>query len=307
MILDVKKITKKYNKLVAVNGISLQLEENEILGLLGPNGAGKSTFINMILGLTKVDSGTIEIFEKKLNRIIKKKIGYVPQDIAVCNELNAYDNVMFFGKLYGLRGDKLKESVKKAMEFTGLWERKKESPKKYSGGMKRRLNIACAIVHEPQLLIMDEPTVGVDPQSRNNILETIKKLNESGTTVIYTSHYMEEIEEICTKVAIIDNGELIIEGTSDSIKNEVLTEKLVRLQLEDEIEKSIELINDIEGVISLSISGDTVTIKSKKEIDNLAIIIEKLVKANIKIISINIEQPTLEAAFLSLTGKTLRD
>lgn len=307
MILDVKKITKKYNKLVAVNGISLQLEENEILGLLGPNGAGKSTFINMILGLTKVDSGTIEIFEKKLNRIIKKKIGYVPQDIAVCNELNAYDNVMFFGKLYGLRGDKLKESVKKAMEFTGLWERRKESPKKYSGGMKRRLNIACAIVHEPQLLIMDEPTVGVDPQSRNNILETIKKLNESGTTVIYTSHYMEEIEEICTKVAIIDNGELIIEGTSDSIKNEVLTEKLVRLQLEDEIEKSIELINDIEGVISLSISGDTVTIKSKKEIDNLAIIIEKLVKANIKIISINIEQPTLEAAFLSLTGKTLRD
>ncbi|SHM51605.1 ABC-2 type transport system ATP-binding protein [Anaerosporobacter mobilis DSM 15930] len=307
MILDVKKITKKYNKLVAVNDISLQLEENEILGLLGPNGAGKSTFINMILGLTKVDSGTIEIFEKKLNRIIKKKIGYVPQDIAVCNELNAYDNVMFFGKLYGLRGDKLKESVKKAMEFTGLWERRKESPKKYSGGMKRRLNIACAIVHEPQLLIMDEPTVGVDPQSRNNILETIKKLNESGTTVIYTSHYMEEIEEICTKVAIIDNGELIIEGTSDSIKNEVLTEKLVRLQLEDEIEKSIELINDIEGVISLSISGDTVTIKSKKEIDNLAIIIEKLVKANIKIISINIEQPTLEAAFLSLTGKTLRD
>jgi len=307
LILDVKKITKKYNKLVAVNGISLQLEENEILGLLGPNGAGKSTFINMILGLTKVDSGTIEIFEKKLNRIIKKKIGYVPQDIAVCNELNAYDNVMFFGKLYGLRGDKLKESVKKAMEFTGLWERRKESPKKYSGGMKRRLNIACAIVHEPQLLIMDEPTVGVDPQSRNNILETIKKLNESGTTVIYTSHYMEEIEEICTKVAIIDNGELIIEGTSDSIKNEVLTEKLVRLQLEDEIEKSIELINDIEGVISLSISGDTVTIKSKKEIDNLAIIIEKLVKANIKIISINIEQPTLEAAFLSLTGKTLRD
>lgn len=307
MILDVKKITKKYNKLVAVNGISLQLEENEILGLLGPNGAGKSTFINMILGLTKVDSGTIEIFEKKLNRIIKKKIGYVPQDIAVCNELNAYDNVMFFGKLYGLRGDKLKESVKKAMEFTGLWERRKESPKKYSGGMKRRLNIACAIVHEPQLLIMDEPTVGVDPQSRNNILETIKKLNESGTTVIYTSHYMEEIEEICTKVAIIDNGELIIEGTSDSIKNKVLTEKLVRLQLEDEIEKSIELINDIEGVISLSISGDTVTIKSKKEIDNLAMIIEKLVKANIKIISINIEQPTLEAAFLSLTGKTLRD
>jgi ABC-2 type transport system ATP-binding protein len=307
LILDVKKITKKYNKLVAVNDISLQLEENEILGLLGPNGAGKSTFINMILGLTKVDSGTIEIFEKKLNRIIKKKIGYVPQDIAVCNELNAYDNVMFFGKLYGLRGDKLKESVKKAMEFTGLWERRKESPKKYSGGMKRRLNIACAIVHEPQLLIMDEPTVGVDPQSRNNILETIKKLNESGTTVIYTSHYMEEIEEICTKVAIIDNGELIIEGTSDSIKNEVLTEKLVRLQLEDEIEKSIELINDIEGVISLSISGDTVTIKSKKEIDNLAIIIEKLVKANIKIISINIEQPTLEAAFLSLTGKTLRD
>lgn len=307
MILEANKVVKKYNKLVAVNGVSLKLEENQILGLLGPNGAGKSTFINTILGLIKVDDGEIKLFDHKLNRNLKKMIGYVPQEIAVCNELNAYDNVMFFGKLYGLRGKKLKDAVKKAMEFTGLWDRRKESPKKYSGGMQRRLNIACAIVHEPKLLIMDEPTVGVDPQSRNNILETIKKLNESGTTVIYTSHYMEEIEEICTKVAIIDNGSLIIEGTSDSIKEEVLKERIYRVQVENDVEKCMKIIEGVDGVLSVSNREDIILVKSTKGVDNLASIIEKLVEGNIKIESINIEQPTLEAAFLALTGKTLRD
>ncbi|EPR12477.1 ABC transporter ATP-binding protein [Ruminiclostridium papyrosolvens] len=309
MVLKVENMVKSFNKLVAVNGVSLQVKEGDILGLLGPNGAGKSTFINAILGLTKVDEGTIEIFGNKISRAAKKKIGFVPQEIAICYELNAYDNVAFFGKLYGLRGAALKEAVKKSMEFTGLWDRRKENPKKYSGGMQRRLNIACAIVHEPELLIMDEPTVGVDPQSRNNILETIKKLNENGTTVIYTSHYMEEIEEICTKVAIIDLGKLIAEGTSDSIKNSILTERLTKFEVEDDNGKCENIIKDIEGVISCSVNenGNALLVKSKKNIDNLPIMIERLVKGGVKIISVNIEQPTLEAAFLSLTGKTLRD
>ncbi|WP_024833145.1 ABC transporter ATP-binding protein [Ruminiclostridium josui] len=309
MVLKVENMVKSYNKLVAVNGISLQVNEGDILGLLGPNGAGKSTFINAILGLTKVDEGTIEIFGNKISRAAKKKIGFVPQEIAICYELNAYDNVVFFGKLYGLRGAKLKEAVKKSLEFTGLWDRRKENPKKFSGGMQRRLNIACAIVHEPELLIMDEPTVGVDPQSRNNILETIKILNENGTTVIYTSHYMEEIEEICTKVAIIDLGKLIAEGTSESIKNSILTERLTKFEVEDDNSKCENIIKDIEGVISCKVneSGNALLVKSKKDIDNLPIMIEKLVKGGVKIISVNIEQPTLEAAFLSLTGKTLRD
>lgn len=308
MVLKVENMVKSFNKLVAVNGVSLQVKEGEILGLLGPNGAGKSTFINAILGLTKVDEGTIEIFDSKISRAAKKKIGFVPQEIAICYELNAYDNVVFFGKLYGLRGAKLKEAVKKSLEFTGLWDRRKENPKKFSGGMQRRLNIACAIVHEPELLIMDEPTVGVDPQSRNNILETIKKLNENGTTVIYTSHYMEEIEEICTKVAIVDLGKLIAEGTSESIKNSILTERLTKFEVEDN-GKCENIIKDIEGVISCSFNenGNTLLVKSQKNIDNLPIMIEKLVKGGVKIISVNIEQPTLEAAFLSLTGKTLRD
>ncbi|AEY64763.1 ABC transporter ATP-binding protein [Clostridium sp. BNL1100] len=309
MVLKVESMVKSFNKLVAVNGVSLKVKEGDILGLLGPNGAGKSTFINAILGLTKVDEGTIEIFGNKISRAAKKKIGFVPQEIAICYELNAYDNVAFFGKLFGLRGAALKEAVKKSMEFTGLWDRRKENPKKYSGGMQRRLNIACAIVHEPELLIMDEPTVGVDPQSRNNILETIKKLNENGTTVIYTSHYMEEIEEICTKVAIIDLGKLIAEGTSESIKNSILTERLTKFEVEDDNGKCESIIKDIEGVISCSVNenGNTLLVKSKKNIDNLPIMIERLVKGGVKIISVNIEQPTLEAAFLSLTGKTLRD
>ncbi len=309
MVLKVESMVKSFNKLVAVNGISLQVKEGDILGLLGPNGAGKSTFINAILGLTKVDEGTIEIFGNKISRAAKKKIGFVPQEIAICYELNAYDNVAFFGKLYGLRGAALKEAVKKSLEFIGLWDRRKENPKKFSGGMQRRLNIACAIVHEPELLIMDEPTVGVDPQSRNNILETIKKLNENGTTVIYTSHYMEEIEEICTKVAIIDLGKLIAEGTSESIKNSILTERLTKFEVEDDNGKCENIIKDIEGVISCSVNenGNALLVKSKKNIDNLPIMIERLVKGGVKIISVNIEQPTLEAAFLSLTGKTLRD
>ncbi len=309
MVLKVESMVKSFNKLVAVNGVSLQVKEGDILGLLGPNGAGKSTFINAILGLTKVDEGTIEIFGNKISRAAKKKIGFVPQEIAICYELNAYDNVAFFGKLYGLRGAALKEAVKKSLEFIGLWDRRKENPKKFSGGMQRRLNIACAIVHEPELLIMDEPTVGVDPQSRNNILETIKKLNENGTTVIYTSHYMEEIEEICTKVAIIDLGKLIAEGTSESIKNSILTERLTKFEVEDDNGKCENIIKDIEGVISCSVNenGNALLVKSKKNIDNLPIMIERLVKGGVKIISVNIEQPTLEAAFLSLTGKTLRD
>lgn len=307
MVLNVENMVKSFNKFVAVNGVSLRVEEGDILGLLGPNGAGKSTFINAVLGLTKVDEGNIEIFGKKISRAAKKKIGFVPQEIAICNELNAYDNVAFFGKLYGLRGAKLKEAVKKSLEFTGLWDRRKENPKKYSGGMQRRLNIACAIVHEPELLIMDEPTVGVDPQSRNNILETIKTLNANGTTVIYTSHYMEEIEEICTKVAIIDLGKLIAEGTSESIKNKVLTEKLTRFEVQDDGGKCESIIKGIEGVISCDVKENILIVKSDKNIDNLPIMIERLVKGGVKIISVNIEQPTLESAFLSLTGKTLRD
>ena len=198
-MLKVNEVNKSYKDKKVFKGISFSVKEGEILGLLGPNGAGKSTLINCICGLAKIDGGAIEVFgldNRKNAKVIRQQMGVVSQDIAVVEELSAYENCMFMGGLYGLKGNELKTKVKEALEFVGLWDRRKDIPGKYSGGMKRRLNIACALVHRPKLLIMDEPTVGVDPQSRNYIMESIRKLNDEGTTIIYTSHYMEEVEEL---------------------------------------------------------------------------------------------------------------
>ena len=221
MLVEVKNLVKRYKDVLAVDNVSLSIEEGEILGLLGPNGAGKTTTINAMIGLTKVDSGEILIFGKNFKDCeleIKRNLGVIPQDIAIFEDLTAYENLCYFGKLYGLKGSLLKERVEEALEFTGLLDRKKQYPKKFSNGMKRRLNIACALVHHPKLIIMDEPTVGIDPQSRNHIIQSIKKLNRMGSTIIYISHYMEEIEEICTRIVIMDHGRVIAKGTKEELK-----------------------------------------------------------------------------------------
>ena len=217
-ILEVKNIIKKYEDLVAVNGISFYVEKGEIFGLVGPNGAGKSTTMNMISGLLVPEEGRIS-FENGMN--LKKwheNIGLVPQDLAIYPDLSAEENVTFFAALYGLKGSKLKQHVEEALKTVGLLEQGKKRSDKFSGGMKRRLNIACAIAHHPKLIIMDEPTVGIDPQSRNYILEGIKKLKKAGTTVIYTSHYMEEVEEICDRILIVDHGNIVEGGSIKEIK-----------------------------------------------------------------------------------------
>jgi ABC-2 type transport system ATP-binding protein len=222
MLLKVTDLKKSYGEKSAVKGLSFFLEEGEILGLLGPNGAGKSTTINIISTIIDSDGGKISFFNKdiKINsNIFKNSLGVVPQELAYFSDLSAYDNVKFFCSLYGLKGQQLKNSVKEALGFVGLWDKKKEYPTSFSGGMKRRLNIACSIAHKPKLLIMDEPTVGIDPQSRNSILESIRKLNEMGTTIIYTSHYMEEVEALCSRLIIMDKGEVIEEGSKEVIKN----------------------------------------------------------------------------------------
>ncbi|AAK78809.1 ABC-2 type transport system ATP-binding protein [Clostridium acetobutylicum] len=233
-ILKVKNIEKSYGERKAVKGISFNVEDGEVLGFLGPNGAGKSTSINIISTVVDFDKGDIFFKDKdiiKNKNFFKSNLGVVPQDIAVFSDLTAYNNVKFFCSLYGFRGKRLKENVEEALKFVGLWERKNDLPTSFSGGMKRRLNIACAIAHKPKLLIMDEPTVGIDPQSRNNILETVKKLNENGTTIIYTSHYMEEVESVCNKIIIMDEGEIIEDGSKDFIKAKYNKENLEEIFL----------------------------------------------------------------------------
>ncbi|MBB6625531.1 ABC transporter ATP-binding protein [Clostridium gasigenes] len=220
-ILEVKKLKKSFQGKEIVKNIQFKVGEKEIIGFLGPNGAGKSTTINMISTIVDIDSGTV-LFKgkdiKKSEEEFKKELGLVPQDIAFFSDLSAYENVKFFGSLYGIKGENLKNSANKALEEVGLLDRKNEYPDKFSGGLKRRLNIACSIVHKPKLLILDEPTVGIDPQSRNNILEVTKRLRDSGTSIIYISHYMEEIEAVCSRVIIIDEGKIIEEGNINEIK-----------------------------------------------------------------------------------------
>lgn len=220
-LLKVSTFEKKYGGRTVVDGLSFRVMEGEILGFLGPNGAGKSTTIRLITGIEKCDRGVLSYQGKEVGERreeLRKKLGFVPQDIAVYGDLSAYDNVKFFCSLYGYKGKELENRVKEALEFVALWDRRKEKPGKFSGGMKRRLNIACSIAHSPELLILDEPTVGIDPQSRNYILEAIRILNKRGTTVIYVSHYMEEIEALCGRIIIMDQGQLKLDKEKEALK-----------------------------------------------------------------------------------------
>lgn len=310
MILELNGIVKRYQNKTAVNQVSLAVKEGEIFGLLGPNGAGKTTLISTICGLSEPEEGEILLFGKTMKSAgteIKKQIGVVPQDIAVIQGLTAYENVTFFGKLYGLKGKLLKERVEEALNFTGLWDRRKDKPGKYSGGMQRRLNIACAIVHQPKLIIMDEPTVGVDPQSRNHILESICELNRRGSTIIYTSHYMEEIEEICSSIAIMDEGRLIACGTSEELKEQIANEEKTFIEVAATSQMYADSLKNIEGVTDCLVDENRITVVSTKGSNNLTRMIERLTSAHAEIITIGVERPSLESVFLTLTGRTLRD
>ncbi|WP_052222551.1 ABC transporter ATP-binding protein [Clostridium homopropionicum] len=309
-IVKIEGLIKRFGDLTAVDNINLYIEEGEIYGLLGPNGAGKSTTINIMCGLLSMDKGKIEVLNEDIVKeayFTKKNIGMVPQDIAIYEDLTAYENVKFFASLYGLKGEELKKRTSEALEFVGLSDRAKEFPKGFSGGMKRRLNIACAIAHRPKLIIMDEPTVGIDPQSRNHILQSVKKLNSMGCTIIYTTHYMEEVEAICTKIGIIDHGKVIAEGTKEELKS-IVTDKNsveVTVDLIDKVE--IEEIKKINGVIDVNINEYKIKISSYKEVNNLDKIIIYFTERDIQIQNIETQKPDLETVFLTLTGRKLRD
>jgi ABC-2 type transport system ATP-binding protein len=310
MVVEIRNLVKRYDSFLAVDNVNLNINGGEIFGLLGPNGAGKTTIINTMAGLTRIDGGEIKLFGKNLktNELeIKKNMGIVPQDIAVFEDLTAYENVTFFAKLYGLKGALLKERVEEALNFVGLWDKRKDFPSMYSGGMKRRLNIACAIAHHPRLIIMDEPTVGIDPQSRNHILNSVRELNKMGSTIIYTSHYMEEIEEICTNITIMDHGKVIAKGSKEELKELISFEEKVTLTLSNVNYTLVESIKAVSGVKDCVINGSLVTVTSTKHSKNLSTIMDAVLSSESDILSVNIEKPTLEGVFLTLTGRTLRD
>ncbi len=310
-LVKMDQVSKSFGDVTAVDKVSLDIMEGEIFGLLGPNGAGKSTAINMITGLLSIDKGSISILGKdiKKNKMeAKANVGIVPQDIAIYEDLSSLENVKFFASLYGLKGKELEAAALEALDFTGLSDKKKEFPKSFSGGMKRRLNIACAIAHKPKLIIMDEPTVGIDPQSRNHILQSVKTLNKMGSTIIYTSHYMEEVDEICTRIAIMDHGKVIALGTCAELKNLINDKDTVIVTVSDPISKiNEESLKEIAGVEIIDIGENTVKITSAREVANLDKIIQYFVKHEISIKSVESKTPDLESVFLSLTGRKLRD
>lgn len=309
-VIEVKNLTKEYKNLKAIDNLSFDVYEGEILGLLGPNGSGKSTTINSILQLLNYSSGSIKIFGhvmKPDSYEIKKDIGVIFQEVAVFQELTVYENIDYFCGLYIRDKEIRKKCVMDAINLVGLNDFIKFYPKELSGGLLRRLNIACGIAHKPKLIFLDEPTVAVDPQSRNNILDGIKKLRDEGATIVYTTHYMEEVEIICDRIIILDKGKIIAKGTTDELKTLAKLEEKITVEVKDLSEKVIDEIKDFKTVLDLSYQGNTLMIVYKKGKDNLGELIDYLHEKKITYSKIFSERPTLNDVFLELTGKDLRD
>lgn len=309
-IMTVRKLTKSFKDNKVLNAIDFDVKTGEILCILGPNGAGKSTTINILTAALSSDQGVIEFKGKPIERQLKdykSSIGVVPQDLSLYEELSAESNLRFFASLYGLKGKRLSSAVEQALIFAGLESRKADKVKTFSGGMKRRLNIACAIAHKPSLVIMDEPTVGIDPQSRNHILKSILKLRQEGMTVIYTTHYMEEVETISSRIIIMDHGTIIASGTKESLKEDIQNEKRYLIETENLIVTAADDIFGIEGIKKVLIKENHMEITSLKNIENLDRIISELSDRGDRITSITTEAASLETVFLKLTGRKLRD
>lgn len=310
MVIKVENLVKRYGDLIALDHFNLEVKQGEVFGLLGPNGSGKSTAISCILSLLKINKGKILIFDKEMSPVaydIKKDIGIVMQDVAVFNELTVYENINYFCGMYIKDKKRRKELVEEAISFAGLNDFRKFRPKKLSGGLLRRLNIACGISHKPKLIILDEPTVAVDPQSRNNILEGIQKLNKEGATILYTSHYMEEIEQICTRIAIMDKGKVIATGTKEELKAMIGVGEKITIEVFNISEEEISKIKEIPSITSVEYKDNLLIIKSAKSKNNLSNVIHFIEDLSIPYGKIYSELPTLNDVFLEITGKELRD
>lgn len=307
-MIEVEHISKQFGKIKAVKNISFSIKKGEVFGFLGPNGAGKTTTLNMLSGLLESDEGSIALDGFNLNENTiecKKNIGVVPQEISLYDDFSAYDNLMFWGSLYQIPKKKLKENISKILNLIGLEDRKDDLIKTYSGGMKRRINIASALLHEPKILFMDEPTVGVDPQSRNRIFEIVETLNKQGMTIIYTTHYMEEAERLCDRIAIIDHGEIIAQGTLNQLQKQSNTKEMVVLTFKSVSEEKFKELNE-----KLGLKSELQESKILFECDinkDLTKIISACNTANLTIEDVTVKKANLEAIFLQLTGKQLRD
>lgn len=310
MLIEAKGIKKYYKKVRAVDGIDLEIRQGEILGILGPNGAGKSTAISVISSLIRPDGG--DVFFKgesilKNPAAIRRVMGIVPQEVALYPDLSAAENLKFFGKLYGLRGEKLKTRMQEVLDLLELNGRAKDAVKNYSGGMKRRVNIGAALLHHPEVLIMDEPTVGIDPQSRSHILDTVKTLNKKGMTIIYTSHYMEEVEHLCDRIYVMDHGKIIASGTKEDLKNLMGGDDIVSLKTDIASEGFLKDLRGNLKVRNVDQKDGSITLMVQKDCDILSDIFEAASKNGVKLKSLDIKTPTLEDVFLYLTGRGLRD
>ena len=309
-VVKIKDLVKRYGDLIALDHFSLEIKEGEIFGLLGPNGSGKTTTINCLLSLLSYDKGRIEIFGKEMTPVsydIKKEIGIIMQNVAVFDELTVYENIDYFCGLYITDKEKRKKYVDDAVKFVGLEDFVKFYPKKLSGGLLRRLNIACGIAHKPKLIILDEPTVAVDPQSRNRILEGIQELNRDGATIIYTSHYMEEVEQICTRIAIMDKGRKVAEGTKDELKRMIKNTETITIELLELPDNVLSDISGINHVYDTEYSDGKLSVYCSGGKHNLLKILDVLQKNELSFGRVYTERPTLNDVFLEITGTALRD
>lgn len=309
-VLEVTDLEKHFDDLQAVGGVSFAIEPGETYGLLGPNGAGKTTAISMIAGLLRPDGGEVHVLGQAMtptSRAPKAMVGLVPQDLAIYPDLTARENLAFFGRLYSMKGDQLRRRVEEVLDVIGLTDRADDRADEFSGGMKRRLNIGIGLLHGPRLLILDEPTVGVDPQSRNSILESVESLSSEGLAVLYTTHYMEEAERLCDRVAIVDQGVIQAEGTRRELVRMVGENDRVRIQTTGATSVAIDRLEQLPGVVTALSSGNAIELIVENASSILAETLRVVTEAGTSVSSVSVEEPDLEAVFLHLTGKALRD
>lgn len=309
-VLDVSDLHRSFDDLVAVAGVTFHISPGETYGLLGPNGAGKTTTISMVAGLLEPDAGSVAVSGDVVTTRgggPRHRIGLVPQELAIYPDLTARENLMFFGALYGLRGLAARDRSDHVLEMVGLRDRADDRSDEYSGGMKRRLNIAIGLLHDPELLILDEPTVGVDPQSRNSILESVEALSAEGKSVLYTTHYMEEAERLCDRVGIIDQGELVGEGTRRELVETVGKQDAVNVTGTGDVVAAVDALNALHGVTDVAQADHSLTLLVDRAAMRLPAILTAAADAGVSITGVEVVEPNLEAVFLHLTGKALRD
>ncbi|GFN34885.1 ABC transporter ATP-binding protein [Tepidimicrobium xylanilyticum] len=310
MVVKVKNLVKRYKEIIALDHFNMEVDEGEVLGLLGPNGCGKTTAINCILSLLSFDKGEIEVFGKKMSPDaydIKRQIGLVPQEVSVFGNLTVRENIDYFCGLYIYDKNLRRRFVDEAIEFVDLKDYVKFYPKKLSGGLKRRLNIACGIVHKPKLIFLDEPTVAVDAQSRNFILNGIKQLNEEGSTIIYTTHYLEEAEMLCKRIIIMDNGKDLVSGTKEELKAMITTSEKIIVSFSEIRDETVSEMKKLPHVIDIEKDGDDYMIKFENGFNNLTNLLEFIKEKELTYTKLHSQLPTLNDVFLELTGKELRD